>query len=377
MEKSLLFVWEKIGAIHVDRCQAVAEHFKNERSIVGIEWSGRSARHSLDSTPIVGLRKVTLFPSGYPKSCQRLQLAWKLVRSCLSLGRAEIFLSHFENPAVWAAALILRLFRRRVFVMSSSKFDDVERFRFRELAKVLALAPYNGALTSGARAKSYLRFLGMPESKIEFGYNTVSIERVRRLSGSTPAPAGVAFHARHFSIVARFVPKKNLSLALQAYRQYSDLVRRPRFLHIVGSGPLESQLRHEVAELGLTEFVTFRGALQIEQVCEMFAYTLALILPSVEEQFGNVVIEAQATGLPVLISDVCGAWDQMVQSGVNGFVFEPDNSIGLAYFMSLLSEDEELWNRMCSAAQEKARAGDVGQFVRGVQLLIGSSSQSN
>jgi glycosyltransferase involved in cell wall biosynthesis len=109
----------------------------------------------------------------------------------------------------------------------------------------------------------------------------------------------------------------------------------------------------------------------------MFAYTLALILPSVEEQFGNVVIEAQATGLPVLISDVCGAWDQMVQSGVNGFVFEPDNSIGLAYFMSLLSEDEELWNRMCSAAQEKARAGDVGQFVRGVQLLIGSSSQSN
>jgi L-malate glycosyltransferase len=362
--------------MHVDRCEALAAHFKNERSVIGIELTGARDTHNLESTPSAGFRKVTLYPSGYPRNCRHLRLAWSLVRSCLLLGRAEIFLSHFENPGIWAAALVLRLFGRRVFAMSNSKFDDKERYRFRELVKVLALAPYNGALTSAARAKSYLRFLGMPESKIEFGYNTMSIDRIRRLSGSMAAPAGVPFYERHFSIVARFVPKKNLFLALQAYKQYTDLVRRPRSLHIAGYGPLESQLRDKVAELGLTESVIFRGALQVEQVCKMFATTLALILPSVQEQFGNVVIEAQSTGLPVLISEVCGAWDQLIRSGVNGFVFEADNSIGLAYFMSLLAEDEELWNHMCSAAQEKVKAGDVDQFVRGVQRLIGTNARS-
>jgi glycosyltransferase involved in cell wall biosynthesis len=173
------------------------------------------------------------------------------------------------------------------------------------------------------------------------------------------------------------VPKNNLILALQAYKQYTELVRRPRSLHIVGDGPLEGQLRDKVAQLGLTESVIFRGALQIERVCKMLATTLALILPSSVEQLGNVVIEAQATGLPVVISDACGAWDQLVRSGVNGFVVEADNSTGFAYFMSLLSEDEELWIHMCSAAHEKVRAGDVDQFVHGVQLLIGMNARSN
>jgi glycosyltransferase involved in cell wall biosynthesis len=203
------------------------------------------------------------------------------------------------------------------------------------------------------------------------------IDRIRRLSGATPAPAGVPFHVRHFSIVARLEQKNNLVLVLKAYKHYTDLVRKPRSLYIVGDGPLKGQLRDEVAKLGLTASVVFKGALQIEEICKMFANTLAVIFPGAEEQFGNVVIGAQATGLPVVLSDASAAWDQFIRSGVNGFVVEADNSIGLAYFMSLLSDDEKLWNRMCSAAQEKVSAGNVDQFVRGVQLLIGTSAHSN
>ena len=363
--------------MQVDRCEAVSTHFRDRRSVIGIELAGASDNHGPEPPPSASFRKVTLYPSEYPRKCRRLRLAWSLVRACLLLGRAEIFFCHYENPAIWGAALVLRLSGRRVFVMNSSKFDDRERYRFREFAKALALIPYSGALTSATQAKSYLRFLGMPEAKIEIGYDTMSIDRIRRLSGSMPAPAGAPFHVRHFSIVARFVPKNNLILTLQAYKQYTELVRRPRSLHVVGDGPLEGQLRDKVAELGLTESVLFRGALQIEQVCKMLATTLALILPSPVEQVGNVVIEAQATGLPVVISDACGAWDQLVRSGVNGFVVEADNSTGFAYFMSLLSEDEELWRHMCSAAHEKVRAGDVDRFVHGVQLLIGTNARSN
>ena len=105
-------------------------------------------------------------------------------------------------------------------------------------------------------------------------------------------------------------------------------------------------------------------------VARILATTLALILPSVEEQFGNVVIEAQAMGLPVILSDVCGARDHLIRTGVNGFVIEPDNPLGLSFFMTMLSEDEELWRRMATAAAEGADKGDVRQFSVAVRSFV-------
>jgi glycosyltransferase involved in cell wall biosynthesis len=373
LERPLVFVWDNFGPMHVDRCEAVAKHFRSRRYVVGIELVGASATYNWEPTVSDSFRKVTLFPSGYPRSLQVLRLTWAIVRCCLSFGRAEVFLCNYEKPSIWLCAVALRVLGRRVFVMNNSKFNDKRRRRYRELAKVLALAPYNGAMTSGGLGKSYLRFLGVPESKIAYGYNSMSIARIQRLSGAVPAPAGVPFSARHFSIVARFVPKKNLALALQAYKQYSDLVERPRPLHVAGYGPLEADLRDRVAELGLTNDVIFCGALQIDEVSKLLATTLALILPSIEEQFGNVVIEAQAMGVPVVISDACGAWEQFVHSGINGFVSEADNSVGFAYFMSILSEDEMVWKRMCTKALQSATAGDVDRFTRGVQFLLEGS----
>ena len=102
---------------------------------------------------------------------------------------------------------------------------------------------------------------------------------------------------------------------------------------------------------------------------------LDLILPSTEEQFGNVVIEAQALGLPVLISDVCGARDNLVKTTVNGFIFEPDNPAGLAWFMKLLNDNNELWKSMCIQAQQFSLKGDVVMFSRAVQDLINLDSK--
>jgi glycosyltransferase involved in cell wall biosynthesis len=94
------------------------------------------------------------------------------------------------------------------------------------------------------------------------------------------------------------------------------------------------------------------------------------VLPSIEEQFGNVIPEAQAMGLPVILSDNCGGRDLLVRSGVNGFVVESDNPEGLAYFMQLLSEDEGLWRRMCVASQIFVERANSARFADAVEALI-------
>ena len=210
----------------------------------------------------------------------------------------------------------------------------------------------------------------MPSHRIAGEYNVVSVSRIRRQAGVPPAPEGTAFQDRHFTSIARLVPKKNLAMLLSAYALYRQTVDAPRPLHLCGSGPDEAALRQQADDLCLFEHIVFRGWLQDDVISQTLGQTLVLLLPSVEEQFGNVVIEAQAMGLPVILSDNCGARDLLVRSGVNGFVIEPDNPRGMAYFMRLLSDDEALWRQMCEAATASAPQGDVQRFVDGVETLI-------
>jgi hypothetical protein len=64
-----------------------------------------------------------------------------------------------------------------------------------------------------------------------------------------------------------------------------------------------------------------------------------------------------------------------VRSGVNGFVIEPDNPVGTAYFMQLLSEDENLWQRMCIASQQFVERADSARFAEAVEALISTNKQ--
>ncbi len=368
-ERSVVFVWDNFGPIHADRCDAVARHFGDRREVHGIELGGRSHLYSWHSQDGAAFQKHTLFPGAVIYKVPFFKRAAALLRACWARRPADFFFCNYNSPHIFWTALALRLTGARVFVVNDSKFDDYRRYLSRELVKRMFYLPYNGAIASAARAADYLRFLGVPESRIQLHYDSMSTERIRRLAGVARAPGGPAFAARHFTIVARLIEEKNISMALRAYALYRAEAPRPRQLHVCGSGPLEARLRAEAVELGLGDSVAFRGFLQIEEVCPVLGKTLALLLVSAQETFGNVVIEAQALGAPVIVSDNCGARDMLVRNGVNGFVVEPDNPAGLAYFMGLLDRDEALWRRMALASEPFAALGDAAHFARAVAAL--------
>jgi glycosyltransferase involved in cell wall biosynthesis len=359
---TLFFLWENFGPMHVDRCEAVAARFP-AASVIGLELYHRSEVY--DWTPETGaaFEKRTIFPEGArPGLLSRAHAVWSAIRAC---GRAEVFLCHYERPEILIAAILCRLTGRRVHTMSCSKFDDMPRRAWREFLKSLWLFPYRGAISSTGRPAAYLRFLGVP--RVEVAYNTLSLARIRAAAGAPPAPEGAPFAERHFTIVARLVEKKNLATALDAYARYHAAAEAPRDLVICGSGALEAQLREQAKDLP----VHFTGFLESPEIAKHLATTLALLLPSTEEQFGNVVIEAQAMGLPVILSDAAGARDTLVRSARNGFVVEPDNPDGLAWFMARLAGDEALWRGMSLAATETAELGDSARFADAVAALTG------
>jgi glycosyltransferase involved in cell wall biosynthesis len=362
MDRTVAFVWENFGPLHVDRCESVA---RRGFEVIGIEFGSRSNTYDWLPTQ-TGFQKVTLFRNRIGTDVSELSLFRKLLGACYRSGAKHIFFCHHIHPAVFFSAIAMRGLGRYVHTMIESKFDDFPRCFGREFAKRQLLAPYHGCLAAGTRTQDYVRFLGIPPDRIAPGYDTISIRRMREGAGNSPT---VPFDERHFTIVARLVPKKNHKMALDAYSRYVSRSPNPRRLVICGSGPLEAELKAQVKSLSLESLVTFTGFVQTAEVARCLHSTLALILPSVEEQFGQVILEALAMEVPVLVSEACGARDELVRTGVNGFVFEPDNPEGLAWFMSLLSTEERLWRKMADSTQRFLPLSDVERFAEGVERL--------
>ncbi len=367
----LVFAWSQFGPYHMDRCEALAEAFAGRRAVIGLELVSDGEIYAwAPSGAGQAFRKRTLFPG---RSFSQVP-AWRhlaaLLGACLRSRARYVFLCDFQLPPIFLVAVLLRLLGRRVIIMQDSKFDDKQRRVWREFGKALLYMPYSAAFVGGCRAQRYLEFLGVPRERIVAGYDTVSARRLQRLAGSDPAPDGPTHAERHFTVIARFVPQKNLELALDAYAAYrGSCARRPRELRLCGAGPLDGALKSHIAARGIAG-VRFCGWLDEAAVAQILATTLALILPSREEPFGLVVNEAIALGVPVLISENCGARDLLVRNAVNGYVVEPDNAEGLARAMARIAGDEGEWRRLCINTQRFRAAADTTAFVAGVEELL-------
>lgn len=371
---ALVFSWEMFGPYHMDRLEAVGRRLGHLYDVVGLEVGSKSHTYAWDSTGEgQHFRKVTLFPGRSKADIPSFQVYRALLRECRKAGASHVFLCHYEEPDVFALAVTMRLTGRRVVNMNASKFDDKPRVLWREALKSLLYKPYQAAIGGSHRTVDYYRFLGLPKDRLFIGYDTLSLERVRRLSGMHPAPDGVPFAERHFTIIARFVPKKNLFRAVEAYDLYRRLAGdAARPLHLCGSGPLEADLRAEVARRGLEGRIVFRGFLQEKGIAETLGSTLCLLLPSLEEQFGLVVNEALAMGVPTILSDQCGARDVLIRSGLNGHIVEPDNPEGLARHMLSVASDEAEWRRLSLNGRPFQALADAGFFAEAVEKALRS-----
>ena len=188
-----------------------------------------------------------------------------------------MFLCHYSSVAVLISATVLRILGRKVYTLIDSKFDDYVRYLGREMLKAIWIAPYHGAVAGSLRTRQYLSFLGMSPRRIVGSYDSVSTARILTLANAPPAPAGVPFSERHFTTIARLVPKKNLFTLIEAYSLYAKSCAQPRLLRIFGNGELEQALRESVSSYGLNDLIVFEGFRQTEEICGALATTLALI----------------------------------------------------------------------------------------------------
>jgi len=130
----------------------------------------------------------------------------------------------------------------------------------------------------------------------------------------TPAKRN-GFYRQHFGVTAetkllyvgRVSKEKNLDILAEAYRRIHR--RYPRtHLVVVGGGPYRAEMQRQLNDLPCT----FTGALAGEDLVAAYASADVFAFPSTTDTFGNVVLEAQACGLPVVVSDQGGPKENML-----------------------------------------------------------------
>jgi len=161
--------------------------------------------------------------------------------------------------------------------------------------------------------------------------------------------------------VGRLVYYKGVDVLLDALR----LTERAR-LAVVGVGPLTTRLVERAARLGVTERVTFLGAVAADRLRAMYKCARFLVLPSVapSEAFGMVQLEAMAAGRPVIATDLRSGVPYVNQHGVTGLIVPPHNPQALAAAMKTLLDDEPYARALGQAAQRRVLAEfDVDKVV--------------
>ncbi len=140
---------------------------------------------------------------------------------------------------------------------------------------------------------------------------------------------------------------------------------------MVGDGPQRSRLEHEIQRLAVGDVVHLFGFVPHDRVPAVLTHADLLVLPSLYEELGTILLEAMWVGLPIVASRTGGIPD-IIEDEVNGVLVVAGDPQVLARAIDSLLADSELARRLGEAARERARDYDWGVLAERVLAIYRS-----
>jgi glycogen synthase len=169
--------------------------------------------------------------------------------------------------------------------------------------------------------------------------------------------------------VGRLAPQKGVRVLVAAAGLLEDESAQ---VLLVGDGPERPALEREAERLGVGGRLHFVGFLAHERLPAVMSHADLLVLPSLYEELGTVLLEAMQAGLPIVASKTGGIPD-VIEDGVNGMLVPPGDPEAIALAIDRLLANRDLARQLSEGAQEGGKdydwevlAGRVLRVYRGV-----------
>ncbi len=263
---------------------------------------------------------------------------------------------HFANNAADIARLVVAIGRavdgtksnwRWSFSMHGpTEFEAVDHF---DLAAKVMAADRVACISDFARSQ-LMRLVNPTEwPKLDIVRMSVDLDRYR-------PPASPRSHDGPLRIlsVGRLVPEKGAPVLIDAL---ADLVSRGVDVEatLVGAGPLEPLLRERIEQRGLGDRVTLTGSIGQDRLPDLYRRADVFCLPSFQEGLPVVLMEAMATGLPVVTTAIAGI-PELVSDGESGRVVPPGRAGFVADAIAELATAPDLRRRLGDAGRARVEA---------------------
>lgn len=139
---------------------------------------------------------------------------------------------------------------------------------------------------------------------------------------------------KYILIVARHIEgHKGILNFLKSLTYESDYI-----IWLAGDGPDSPKYKEYIKSKGLEKRVLFLGDLKEESLNEYYLKASIFVLPSFYDQSPLAIVEAAFLGLPLFVSERCGNHVELVENGINGYTFDPDNYTQIRTLFNKLME---------------------------------------
>ena len=202
--------------------------------------------------------------------------------------------------------------------------------------------------------------------RIDVVYNAGVDDEIARLAAE-PLPELDPDRARPLIVACgRLAPQKGYRYLLEAFASLHR--ERDAHLWIVGDGPERPELERLISRLGVRDRVRLLGFQR--NPYPFMAAADVFVLSSVYEGFGNVIVEAMATGRAVVSTDCPHGPGEIIRDGVDGLLVPPADPARLAAAVARVLDDQDLARRLGSAARGRANDFHIRESAAGYAAVF-------
>ena len=254
---------------------------------------------------------------------------FKLLNIIRILNKADLV--HVHAIDVFGAFLILvtKLIKKPVVVTVHRADVLPSNNSVWNILRIIAFRVVDAVIAVSKATKKLALNVGAPTNKVTVIYNTVDETIFAPKSKALcRQKLGLPRDTKIILFVGNLIPRKGAEYLIKALPMI--LTKIPNtLLVIVGDGPQRDELEQLVKELDLELNVIFTGRIPTEKLCLYYGAADIFVLPSLHEGHPMVLLEAMASGLPVIATKVSGSMETVIHS-VNGYLVEPRDIYQLA-----------------------------------------------
>jgi glycosyltransferase involved in cell wall biosynthesis len=294
----------------------------------------------------------------YQSQKELLVYAWKayfFAKKLIRKNKYDLSHSFFTVPCGFVSYLLKKKYKIPYVV--SLRGSDVPGYSDRFVLLYKFIKPLTRliwkksfAVIANSKGLKELALKTNPKQEIGVIYNGIDVNQFVKLESYKV----IKSEGQKFKLlcVTRITPRKGVRYLIEAIKKLSEKSDNVS-LQIIGDGDEKAELEKLVEELGIKNKVEFTGLIPHEKLPPYFGSADVFVLPSLNEGMSNSMLEALATGLPLIATDT-GGTRELLEDNVNGFIIKMKDSQDIADKIDILMKNEDLRKRMDEESQKKA-----------------------